>query len=282
MSKYTNPQPPEGINTSPAHPVLTFLKLLAGMLLVMVAAAWLLGKSGSWLATLIPFSQEVSLSEKYPESEFNSPLHPELRAYLDELTARLIPGLDLPDGMLLRVHYQNEDVENAFATLGGNILLYKGLMKALPNENSLAMLIAHEAAHVKLRHPIRSAGQNLAISSGIKLMMGYSGVDILGSSGLYTQLHFSREMELDADAQGLRALHKAYGHVAGATDLFETMSALTEDARLTKTPAFFSTHPLDETRIAAIKQLAIDNEWRNDPQNITPLPANFMSWLDYK
>lgn len=280
MAKYTNPQPPEGINTSPAHPVLTFIKLLAGMLIVMIAASWVLGKSGSWLATLIPFSQEVSLSEKYPESEFNSPTHPELRAYLDKLTARLIPGLDLPDGMSLRIHYQAEDVENAFATLGGNILLYKGLMKALPNENSLAMLIAHEAAHVKLRHPIRSAGQNLAISSGIKLLMGYSGVDILGSSGLYTQLHFSRAMETDADKQGLYALHQAYGHVAGATDLFATMSALNTDQTMAKTPAFFSTHPLDETRIAALKQLAIDNEWRNDPQDITPLPPDFMRWLD--
>ena len=280
MTKYTNPQPPEGINTSPSHPVLTFVKLLAGMLVVMVAAAWLLGKSGSWLATMIPFSQEVRLSETYPESEFDAPIHPKLRAYLDQLTARLIPGLDLPEGMSLRIHYQNEDVENAFATLGGNILLYKGLMKALPNENSLAMLMAHEAAHVKLRHPIRSAGQNLAVSAGIKLLMGYSGVDILGSAGLYTQLHFSREMESAADEQGLYALQNAYGHVAGATDLFETMHALSNDETLVKTPAFFSTHPLDKTRIAAIKQLAVDNEWRNNPQEITPLPAAFMSWLD--
>ncbi len=280
MDKYTNPQPPEGINTSLTHPVLTLVKLLAGILVVMAAVAWLLGKSGGWLATLVPFAQEVRLSEAYPESAFDASAHPELRAYLDGLTARLIPGLDLPEGLSLRLHYQNEDIENAFATLGGNILLYKGLLRALPNENSLAMLIAHEAAHIKLRHPIRSVGQNMAISSGIKLLMGYSSIEVLGSSGLYTRLHFSRAMESEADRDALYAVYQAYGHVAGASDLFAALHARKSNDTRRKTPAFFSTHPLDQTRITALHQLAAENEWRNHQQDITPLPAAFMRWLE--
>lgn len=147
-----------------------------------------------WLASLVPFEQELKVSALYPESDDEPQTRPELQSYLDDLVKRLQPAMDLPEGMTITLHYQSEDVENAFATIGGNILLYKGLLKALPNENSLAMLIAHEMAHVKFRHPIKAASQSIAVSTGIKLLMGYSNVDLLGNAGLYTQLHFSRSM----------------------------------------------------------------------------------------
>ncbi|MEZ5538299.1 MAG: M48 family metallopeptidase [Thiolinea sp.] len=280
MDNYRNPQPPEGINTSPDHPLLTFIKLLAGMALVLVIAAWILGNSAGWLASLVPFEQELRVSELYPESETQTSSRPELQAYLDDLAGRLQTAMELPEGMQIKLHYQPDDVENAFATLGGNIILYKGLLKALPNENSLAMLIAHEMAHVKFRHPIRAASQGLAINAGIKLLMGYSNVDILGNTGLYTQLHFSRAMETDSDIQGLSAVHSVYGHVTGATDLFATLHKLTATNGLAPKSAFFSTHPLDQDRIDKINQIAAEKGWTHPDDQLTPLPAEFMSWLE--
>ena len=279
MQNYRNPQPPEGINVSKTNPLLTFLKLLVGMAFVLAIAAWVLASGAGWLASFVPFEQELKVSALYPESEEDSQTNPELQNYLDDLAKRLQPAMDLPEGMQITLHYQSEDVENAFATIGGNILLYKGLLKALPNENSLAMLIAHEMAHVKFRHPIRAASQGLAINTGIKLLMGYSNVDILGNAGLYTQLHFSRSMETESDIQGLTALHSVYGHVGGATDLFETLHALTDDGGITPKSAFFSTHPLDQQRIDQINQVAGENGWAIEGKTVTPLPDGFMGWL---
>lgn len=285
MADFQNRQPAEGINTSTNKPLLTFLKLMAGMIAVLFMAAWLLGQAGGYLAGWIPFDQELRLSKTYEsfddEAVQSDNTAPELQAYLNDLADRLTPAMHLPDGMTITVHYQGEDVENAFATIGGHVLLYKGLLKALPNENSLAMLIAHEMAHVKLRHPIRSAGQGLAINSGIKLLMGYSNVDVLGNAGLYTQLHFSRTMETDADTEGLAAIHAVYGHVSGATDLFATLNKLHRNAGMdTEGSAFFSTHPLDAKRIAKLEHMAQANGWLSDADQTTPLPEDFHRWLN--
>lgn len=280
MDNYRNPQPPEGINTSPSHPILTFFKLLLGMAVVLALAAWLLATSAGWLASLVPFEQELKVSRLYPQSEAESATHTELHRYLNELAQRLQPAMELPEGMEITIHYAAEDVQNAFATLGGNIILYKGLLKALPNENSLAMLIAHEMAHVKFRHPIKAASQGLAINSGLKLLLGHSNVDILGNTGLYTQLHFSRSMETESDVQGLSAVNAVYGHVKGATDLFVTLNQLTSANGLTPKSAFFSTHPLDQDRIDTLNRIASDKGWISSNDQIIPLPDEFMDWLE--
>jgi len=43
---------------------------------------------------------------------------------------------------------------NAFATPGGHIFITKGLVEAAPSEDALAGIIAHELAHIFLRHSI--------------------------------------------------------------------------------------------------------------------------------
>jgi predicted Zn-dependent protease len=46
----------------------------------------------------------------------------------------------------------NDTIVNAFATPGGYIYIYTGLMKFLDNEASLAGVVAHEIAHAEKRH----------------------------------------------------------------------------------------------------------------------------------
>lgn len=277
MTKYSNPQPPEGINVSHNDPLITFLKLLAGFALLVGIAVWVMGKSGGWFAGLVPFEQEIALSKLYPEDASDTSEHAQIQAYLERLTEEISTAMDLPDGMEITVHYIHDDVENAFATLGGHIFLYKGLLKKLPNENSLAMLIAHEIAHVKLRHPIRAIGQQLAISTGVKLLLGETRINILGNAGLLTQLHFSRGMETASDAEGLYAVNAYYGDIAGALGLYDTLQEI--NGADENESAFFSTHPLDRERIQHLSALAQQNNWQIDGGNIQALPDGFSDWL---
>ena len=272
--KYENPPIPEGINTSKIHPLKTFLVLLLGLLLVLIVSAWALGIGGGYLASKIPYSQEQRLADTYAEEDVP---RTEMLDYLQGLADRVSAAMQLSPDMQITVHYVAEDVENAFATIGGNIFLYKGLLDKLPNENALVMLIAHEIAHVRHRDPIVSIGQNAAISTGMMLLLGTTDTGILGSTGLFTQMQFSRDMESRSDETGLSAVQVVYGHVNGALDLYRVLDAINIASPL-ESPQFFSTHPLSETRFQELSQLIADKGWNNKAA-ITSLPKNFSLWL---
>jgi predicted Zn-dependent protease len=136
------------------------------------------------------------------------------------------------------------------------------------------MVLAHEIAHVRLRHPATSMGRGMAVSLGVSVVSAGLGDGLasqaLGSAGLLTELNFSREQELDADAAGLASLNALYGHVHGADVLFQRMADLLVADEF-RVPAFFSTHPLDEERIYAIADLAARNRWSIEGE-LTPFP----------
>lgn len=272
--KYENPSIAEGINTSKTHPLKTFLILLVGLIAVLATSAWLLGVGGGYLASKIPYSQEKRLAEVYAE---DAAPRTELLDYLQTLVDKVSSAMQLAPEMKITVHYINEAVDNAFATIGGNIFLYKGLLEKLPNENALAMLIAHEIAHVRHRDPIVSIGQGAAISTGMMLLLGGTDTGILGSAGLLTQMQFSREMESRSDEMGLTAVEKIYGHVSGALDLYKVLDAISESNPI-HPPQFFSTHPVSETRLKELSELITDKAWRQDVPPAS-LPKQFSVWL---
>ena len=273
--KYRNPQIPEGINVSDRHPLKELLVLAGGALLLLVLLSWLLGQFGGRLARLLPFEHEAALA---PVSLLSDDAGPELRAYLAQLGGRLGRQMAMPGDMAVHLHVGGGNTFNAFATLGGNILLYRGLLEALPNENALAMLLAHEMAHVEHRDPITGIGQGAAIQLALSLLVGDPNLAVLGSAGLYTQLHYTREMEREADAAALEAVNRLYGHIAGARDLFEVIHTQRYKTGRDELPAIFSSHPLDAQRLEAISTLARQRGW-SESGEVTPLPAAFQHWL---
>ncbi|MCK5725531.1 MAG: M48 family metallopeptidase [Thiotrichaceae bacterium] len=275
---YSNPLIPEGINTSKAHPVKTFFKLLVSFILIVALTAWVLGKSGGYLFSLIPFEREIELAELYPEDL--EPEESKMQAYLEKLVGKIEQAMDIPNNMPIHVHYVNDSTQNAFATLGGHLFIHRGLLNKLSNENTITMLLAHEVAHVKHRDPIRSLGQELAISTGMALLLGQSDIKLLGEAGLYTSLKFSREMELSCDKEAVNALVKIYGHANGASELFNILSTLGDDELITK-PDFFVTHPQEESRLGQISRLITQKNW-SETGNTQALPKAFRTWMMIK
>ena len=273
--QYTNPEIPEGINTSNEHPLKDFSILLGGALLVIVIVVTALSLSAKYLAHYIPFEAELSLADVYSQQMER---YPEQEIYLQALADRLIAVMDLPDGMKITVHYNSSEVVNAFATLGGHVVIYKGLLEKLPNENAVAMVMAHEIAHIKHRDPVAALGRGVAIMIALSAITGYSaGTDILGNAGLYTVLKFNRDMESKADADALQALQGLYGHVEGAETLFQVFIDELQAEDESRLPQFFQTHPLEHNRIARIKQFRENNPALNAA--ITPLPRAYIESL---
>ena len=195
------------------------------------------------------------------------------RAYLQSLADRLVPAMALPDDMTITVHFVEDDTINAFATLGGHIVVFDGLWRRLDSENAAAMLLAHEIAHVKNRDPIRSASGALLAALAAGAIIGDVAIlgSVTGTGNLLTALHFSRQQETQADADAAAAVVSLYGHLDGASDLFAILQAATADRAAP--PAFLASHPHLDDRIENLRALAAANAWLSSGDK-TPLPRN--------
>ena len=110
------------------------------------------------------------------------------------------------------------------------------------------------------------------------ILLGRTDATILGSAGIFTILHFSREMETEADIEAFAVIADMYGHVGGASDLFGLIADVMQKEGMSQQPAIFSSHPLDDMRIATMEKLADKNGWKIEGQR-TSLPTEFAKWL---
>jgi predicted Zn-dependent protease len=62
---------------------------------------------------------------------------------------------------------------NAFSTPGGHIFITKGFIDIIPSEDALAGIIAHELAHVMLKHGLKIL-DNMKITNEAGIMAGAS------------------------------------------------------------------------------------------------------------
>ncbi len=282
--EYQNRQPAEGINTTRVHPLKQFVQLAIAALVLVVVLVVVLQFTGSALAKLIPFSFEVKVMEKLDVPLGSDDADPEMAEYLNNLAHRLSQHLPMPEDMRVTIHYSNDNVFNAFATVGGNLLFYKGLLSSLPNENALAMVMAHEISHVLHRDPVAALGGGVVSTVAVLGLTGNAGTGmagrVLSNAGMLTSVQFTRKMEEAADFEALAAVNALYGHVNGAADLFESFkdNRETSSRKPEWTERFFSTHPLDEDRINDIAERASTEGWEING-DLTPLPAEFSTWL---
>lgn len=260
--KLENRLPDEGINATHESPLREFAWLLGGSVALLVFAVVVVSYSAQWLAPRIPYRFEARLAAGLdlaaaPASESARAAQAELQALADRLAMRM----DLPQGMQVRVGYRDERTVNAFATLGGQTVFFRGLVGKLDSEDALAMVMAHELAHLKYRHPAAALGRGVAVGmllSMISADLGRSAAGgALSQAGLLTLLSFSRDQERAADEEALRVIAAEYGHIGGALDLFTTFAALGAQ-RDSSLPAiqFLQTHPLTAQRISAVKTWA--------------------------
>jgi len=172
--------------------------------------------------------------------------------------------------MNIKIHFIDEETVNAFATLGGHILIYRGLLEKLSSENALTMLLAHEIAHIKHRHPIKSLSSGLFLQIFWSMLSNSSqSLDMITFTQL-TSLSYSRSNETEADKEGLFSVYQIYQDVNGATDLFQTLIKYQQHSGFTP-PEYLNTHPDLEKRISTLKNLAEKNGWSAE-KPLIPIP----------
>ena len=233
MASYENPEVDHRVNAPQGSQLREFLSLSLWLALgtaLLVASVYLLAR---FAAPWVPFSWEQRMAgpiaESLVEEDNTSPLALCRRQWLQALANALRAPMGLPADMPITVHWSDNSVPNAFATLGGHVVIHQGLIDQIKTENALAMVLAHEMAHVQHRDPIVGLGGGLVVGMSLSALMGGSSTLAGEASAAMSQLHFSRQQEAAADAAAVVALRKRYGHLSDADSFFVTMQAQEND-----------------------------------------------------
>lgn len=258
-----NRLPPEDLLERDDHPLRELAWLVAASLALLAVLVLVTGLSARWLAPRLPFEYEVALAERVFDEEkdvvasADAAAARERRAALQALADRVAAVMALPPGMKVVVSDDPSQLVNAYATVGGRIRVFHGLLRKLDSEQALAALLAHEIAHVKHRHVAANMGHGLAVVLVLSVVSPEGGAQaaqgLLGSAAQLALLGYSRDAERQADAEALAASIALYGHAGGLAALFKVMPQA-EDA-----PAgtsWLRSHPDTVERLAALRAAA--------------------------
>ncbi len=263
--------PDEGVNVSPSHPIREACVLVFGVCLVGLLVFVLIASSVELLAPLVPPKAEARLLAPIWE-QIDEQMDAPTKAQAKEI-AKLVNRLsahwkDKPYDFRLGI--LEEDSPNAFALPGGAILVTSGLIAKAESENELAFVLGHELGHFRNRDHLKALGRGVLFNLLLSMvgMSGGEAVSLVGTTGLLTERHFSRDQESAADRFGLELVYKEYGHVAGGMDFFKRLPKEIEGSNLAK---FADTHPVTAERVAELKQLAKEEGWTLEGELRVPI-----------
>ncbi len=156
---------------------------------------------------------------------------------------------------------EGDNTLNAFATPGGYIYLYTGLIKFLDSEDQLAGVIGHEMAHADLRHSTRQLSQSYGFAFLLGMVSNSDPSSVERIAAGLLQLKFGRNQEREADSYSVNYLCNTDYNAAGAAGFFVKMQ---EQPR---PPDFLSTHPNPGNRVENIKKQATENVCQGQQTN---------------
>lgn len=145
----------------------------------------------------------------------------------------------------------NDKGINAFALPGGHIYINRGVIEAADNEGQLAGVMAHEIAHVALRHGTNQASKASVAQMPLAILGGLMGNNSTGAAlaqlgaGFTLNsilLKYSRDAESQADLMGTQILYDAGYDPRSMGQFFGKIEGGSGTA-------FFSDHPNPDRRI---------------------------------
>ena len=161
------------------------------------------------------------------------------------------------EGENFRVVLLKSNQANAFTPGAGKILVNEGLLQFADNEAQVAAVMAHEMAHVILKHPQRQKQIRLASKAGGHFMDEYTPKRLANNLGRMLRIGGNatmngmiRQQEMMADSIGIDILAKAGYDPREMVALLHKLR-LIAPARDRVTNVVYGNHPLTADREAA-------------------------------
>lgn len=228
---------------------------------------------------ILPLEQDVQLGAQVHEEilgmQDSLPILPEQQytqayQYLRNIMNRIVASEDIlyneEFGYDKIYIIRNDEELNAFATPGGYVYVYTGLLKYLDSEDHLAGVLGHEIAHADRRHTVRAIQRELGVQLLLDVALGQNQGAVVQVVRALGNLQYSRSNEEEADQYSVRYLGNSQSPYKcdGAAGFFEKLQS--EDGA-GGPPEFLSTHPSPGNRIEAIQAEAAARSCDTAPCN---------------
>lgn len=167
---------------------------------------------------------------------------------------------DVPDAEWEFVVFHSPGEVNAFAMAGGKVGVYSGAFDMATTDDQLAVIVAHEIAHVTAKHVHEKLSQDMLVQAGgiaaSVATAGYGSLTSTAISSVYTLgsgvigLSFDRGKEREADHIGLIYMARSGYNPRAAIELWEKMDQVKSGQKVP--PEWMSTHPSHQDRMARL------------------------------
>ena len=219
---------------------------------ILLSYFYLLPFAADQIAQRFPKDLEISLGDEMYQSLLGQSA---IDTAKTEAINHFFQQLDIPTDYPIHITVVKDSIVNAFAVPGGGIVVYDAILKDLNEPEALAALLAHEYSHVELKHATRNLFRSIAGYAFISILFsdvnGVAAVVLQNAHTLRT-LKYSRELEQEADANGLEILKNNHLSSKGMVHLFERLKK--EDHL--QVNELLSTHPELDARIDFAKTFA--------------------------
>jgi beta-barrel assembly-enhancing protease len=179
-------------------------------------------------------------------------------SYVKSITDRILPlaEKDRP-GVKWQVQVIDDPkTVNAFATPGGFLYVYSGLLLAADDDAEIAGVLSHEAGHVVARHSARQMVDAVGLQAVAAVALGKSpGVASQLAAGVLGQgamLANSRGDETEADEYGAKYTSAAGYDPHGLITFFQKLQQ--QEGKSPQVMKFLSDHPATPDRITHLTQ----------------------------
>jgi predicted Zn-dependent protease len=245
------------------------IQVMAGALLAALLAVWgctTVPETGRRQFNILSPQEEMALGfSEFDKMKKQVPVSKDaaLNAMLQRVGQRIAAVASLPNAQWEFVLFESKEV-NAFCLPGGKVGVYTGILPITKDEAGLATVIGHEVAHAVARH----GGERMSTAAGLQVLGAAVGVASQGSryaaliqqtygvgAQLGVALPHSRAQEAEADHIGLLYMARAGYDPEAAIGFWQRFAEFNRKNGGGQTPWFLRTHPLDEDRIANLKQL---------------------------
>jgi predicted Zn-dependent protease len=188
---------------------------------------------------------------------------PPTERLVSQVVEKLVSATERPDEVY-RITLLNSSVVNAFALPSGRLYVTRGLLALANDASELAAVLAHEIAHITLRHALQRNELELrsALISRVvaDVLNDPASGALVRDQSKFSIASFSRAQELEADQIGVRTLARAgydpYGAIRFLNALDRQGALRTSFKNRKGEMDMLSTHPTTPERVAKALQAA--------------------------